>query len=47
VVVIGRRCKNVSREQALDFVLGYTCANDVSVTGRKEGRRPVEPGKIL
>ena len=29
-VVIGRRCKNVSREQAMDYVLGYTCANDVS-----------------
>jgi len=29
-VVIGRKCKNVSRETALDFVLGYTCANDVS-----------------
>ena len=29
-VVIGRRCKNVSRETALDYVLGYTCANDVS-----------------
>ena len=29
-VVIGKRCKNVTREQALDFVLGYTCANDVS-----------------
>jgi 2-keto-4-pentenoate hydratase/2-oxohepta-3-ene-1,7-dioic acid hydratase in catechol pathway len=29
-VVIGRACKNVSRERALDYVLGYTCANDVS-----------------
>ena len=29
-VVIGRRCKNVSREKALECVLGYTCANDVS-----------------
>jgi len=29
-VVIGRPCKNVSRANALDFVLGYTCANDVS-----------------
>ena len=29
-VVIGKRCKNVSRETALDYVLGYTCANDVS-----------------
>lgn len=29
-VVIGRACKNVGRAQALDHVLGYTCANDVS-----------------
>jgi 2-keto-4-pentenoate hydratase/2-oxohepta-3-ene-1,7-dioic acid hydratase in catechol pathway len=29
-VVIGRACKNVSREKALDYVLGYTCSNDVS-----------------
>jgi 2-keto-4-pentenoate hydratase/2-oxohepta-3-ene-1,7-dioic acid hydratase in catechol pathway len=29
-VVIGRRCKNVKREEALSYVLGYTCANDVS-----------------
>ena len=31
VVVIGRRAKRVSVEQALDYVLGYTCGNDVSV----------------
>jgi 2-keto-4-pentenoate hydratase/2-oxohepta-3-ene-1,7-dioic acid hydratase in catechol pathway len=29
-VVIGRRCKNVSPAHALEYVLGYTCANDVS-----------------
>lgn len=29
-VVIGKPCKNATRENALDFVLGYTCANDVS-----------------
>lgn len=29
-VVIGKDCKNVSEEEALDFVLGYTVANDVS-----------------
>ena len=29
-VVIGKRAKNVSRDKALDYVLGYTCANDVS-----------------
>src|SRR5262245_767522 len=29
-VVIGKTCKNVTRDQALGYVLGYTCANDVS-----------------
>ncbi len=29
-VIIGKTCKNVSREDALDYVLGYSCANDVS-----------------
>jgi len=29
-VVIGKAAKNVGRETALDYVLGYTCANDVS-----------------
>jgi 2-keto-4-pentenoate hydratase/2-oxohepta-3-ene-1,7-dioic acid hydratase in catechol pathway len=29
-VVIHKRCKNVSADQALDYVLGYTAANDVS-----------------
>jgi 2-keto-4-pentenoate hydratase/2-oxohepta-3-ene-1,7-dioic acid hydratase in catechol pathway len=29
-VVIGKRCKNATKANALDFVLGYTCANDVS-----------------
>ena len=29
-VVIGKACKNVSRKNALEYVLGYTCANDVS-----------------
>ncbi|RIK79844.1 MAG: 5-carboxymethyl-2-hydroxymuconate isomerase [Planctomycetota bacterium] len=29
-VVIGKPCKNATQENALDYVLGYTCANDVS-----------------
>jgi 2-keto-4-pentenoate hydratase/2-oxohepta-3-ene-1,7-dioic acid hydratase in catechol pathway len=29
-VVIGKRCKNARRDTALEHVLGYTCANDVS-----------------
>lgn len=29
-LVIGRRCRNVSAEQALDYVAGYSCFNDAS-----------------
>jgi 2-keto-4-pentenoate hydratase/2-oxohepta-3-ene-1,7-dioic acid hydratase in catechol pathway len=29
-VIIGKRCRNATRANALDYVLGYTCANDVS-----------------
>jgi 2-keto-4-pentenoate hydratase/2-oxohepta-3-ene-1,7-dioic acid hydratase in catechol pathway len=37
-VVIGTRCKNVRREDALSHVLGYTAANDVSARDwQKEG----------
>lgn len=30
VAVIGRDCRKVSPEEALDYVLGYTCGNDIS-----------------
>ncbi|KAG4412211.1 hypothetical protein IFR04_014650 [Cadophora malorum] len=30
VIVIGKKCKNVSESSALDYVLGYTASNDVS-----------------
>ena len=33
VVVIGSRCRAVSRSDALRHVLGYTCGNDVSARG--------------
>ena len=29
-VVIGKACKNATKANALEYVLGYTCANDVS-----------------
>ncbi|MFN2339765.1 MAG: fumarylacetoacetate hydrolase family protein [Halanaerobium sp.] len=29
-VVIGRECKNIKKEEIDDYILGYTCANDVS-----------------
>lgn len=30
VVIIGKKCKDVPKEKALDYVAGYTCGNDVS-----------------
>ena len=30
VLVVGRRCKDVSPAQAAGFVAGYTCGNDVT-----------------
>jgi 2-keto-4-pentenoate hydratase/2-oxohepta-3-ene-1,7-dioic acid hydratase in catechol pathway len=37
-VVIGRACRNVPHSEALGYVLGYTCANDVSARDwQKEG----------
>ncbi|MDR2179796.1 MAG: fumarylacetoacetate hydrolase family protein [Synergistaceae bacterium] len=39
-VVIGRGCKNVDESKALDYVLGYSCFNDVSarVLQKKDGQ---------
>ena len=39
-VIIGRRARRVRREDALDYVLGYTCANDVSARDfqKKDGQ---------
>jgi len=36
-VVIGRRCRSVSAETALDYVAGYTCMNDVSARDFQRG----------
>lgn len=30
VAIIGKPCRNVSEEEALDYVFGYTCGNDLS-----------------
>ncbi len=39
-VVIGRTCYRVSEDEAMDYVLGYTCANDVTARDlqRKDGQ---------
>ena len=36
-LVIGRRCKRASRDNALGYVLGYTCGNDVSARQWQRG----------
>lgn len=43
-VVIGRTCHNVSEEDALDFVAGYTVINDVTA---KVIPRPPEAGSVV
>ena len=37
VAVIGKRCKKVSNKEALDYILGYTCGNDVSARQWQRG----------
>ncbi|MDF2724799.1 MAG: fumarylacetoacetase, partial [Paenibacillus sp.] len=39
-IVIGKRADNVSADNALDYVLGYTCCNDISdrVLQKKDGQ---------
>lgn len=34
VVIIGKTCRNVKRDAAMDYVLGYTLANDVSARSK-------------
>jgi 2-keto-4-pentenoate hydratase/2-oxohepta-3-ene-1,7-dioic acid hydratase in catechol pathway len=35
-IVIGRPCRNVSADEALDYVLGWTCANDLTARRLQE-----------
>ena len=48
-VVIGRRCRHVSEEQALEYVAGYTVINDISDRGFQPnpGRKPRERDKFF
>lgn len=29
-VVIGKKCRNIAAEESIDYILGYTCLNDVT-----------------
>jgi len=46
-VVIGRTTSRVSRDQALDYVLGFTCLNDVSARDIQFGDGQWTRGKSL
>jgi 2-keto-4-pentenoate hydratase/2-oxohepta-3-ene-1,7-dioic acid hydratase in catechol pathway len=45
LVVIGKRAKKVSVDQALDYVLGYSCGNDVSARDWQRGDQQWFRGK--
>ena len=44
-VVIGKRARRVSRERALDYVVGYSCFNDGSVRDFQRHSAQFTPGK--
>jgi len=45
-VIIGRRCKQVPPEEALDYVAGYTIANDVSARDLQRRTSQFAAGKM-
>lgn len=38
-VIVGKECRDISKENALEYVLGVTCANDVSQRNIQNGDR--------
>ena len=46
-VVIGRECRRVDEEDALDYVAGYTCLNDVSARDLQYADKQFVRGKSL
>ncbi len=46
-IVIGKKGKNIAEENALDYVLGYTCANDVSCRDAQFGDKQWSRGKTF
>ncbi|MGB0389286.1 MAG: fumarylacetoacetate hydrolase family protein [Ardenticatenaceae bacterium] len=46
-VIIGRTCKQVSEEEALDYVAGYTAANDVSARDLQRRTSQFSAGKMV
>ncbi|MEO6063991.1 MAG: fumarylacetoacetate hydrolase family protein [Thermoflexales bacterium] len=46
-VVIGRTCKDIDEAHALEYVAGYTCANDVSARDLQKRTHQWDQGKML
>ena len=46
-VVIGKRCKNIKRAEALDFVFAYTIVNDVTARAVQQRHKQWFLGKSL
>ena len=46
-VVIGRRCKNMKRADALDYVFGYTVVNDITARAIQQRHKQWFLGKSL
>lgn len=46
-VIIGKPCLNVSKEQALDYIYGYTCLNDVTARDLQRTHQQWMKGKGL
>ncbi len=46
-VIIGKQCKNVSEEDALDYVAGYACANDVTARDWQRRTSQFTAGKMV
>jgi 2-keto-4-pentenoate hydratase/2-oxohepta-3-ene-1,7-dioic acid hydratase in catechol pathway len=38
-VIMGKRCRNISPDEAFEYILGYTCINDVSQRNIQSGDR--------
>lgn len=47
VLVIGRRAKHVARGEALDFVAGYSCGNDVSAMDLEQRSTQIMTGVMF
>lgn len=44
-VVIKKKAKNISPEEAKEYILGYTCANDITAKDFMEASKPWTKGK--